>query len=189
MLERYKFPLMQVWNICSKPDATLRYEALLNTFYGKNILKQYIMPLAEMLLLAIFVFTLLYNEFNFASAVVDALFGSFSFVISYGVLTSLIRWISLKWFVKQFDIRNASIMVASLMSVIFVVNLFTVMMPSMFFLKLIYIYIFYLVWVMSEGIVDVAEDNRNMYMVCVSVLVVVLPIALLLSLKMMVPNL
>ena len=189
MLERYKFPLMQVWNVCSKPDTTLRYEALLNTFYGKNVLKQYVLPLAEMLMLVTFVFTLLYGEFNIASAVVNSIFSCFSFVVSYGVLCFLIRWISLHWFVKQLDMRNVSIMVASLMSVTFVINLFTEIMPNMFFFNLFYIYLFYLVWVMSEGVVDVAEDSRNKYMAFVAIVVIVVPIAMLLGLGMMVPNL
>ena len=189
MLERYKFPLMQVWGVCSKPDATLRYEALLNAFYGKNILKEYVLPLAEILLVTTFVFTFLYTEFNLASAIVKALFSCFSFVVSYGALCFLIRWVSLHWFVKQFDVRNVGIMVASLMSVTFVVEVFTAMLPNMFFLKLFYVYLFYLVWVLSEGLVDVAEDNRNKYMVFIALIVIVVPIVVLMLLKMMVPKL
>lgn len=189
MFERYKFSLRQVWNICSKPDATLRYETLLNAFYGKNILKQYIMPQAEMLLCVVFITTLLYSEFNLASAVVSAIFNCFSFVVSYGVSCFLVRWVSLRWFVKQFDVRNVSIMVASLMSVTFVVNLFTALMPNMFFLKLFYVYMFYLVWLMSEGVVDVAEENRNKYMVFIALIVIAMPIIVMIFLKKMVPNL
>lgn len=189
MFERYKFSLRQVWSICSKPDATLRYETLLNAFYGRNILKQYIMPQAEMLLFIVFIASLLYSEFNFASAIVSAIFNCFSFVVSYGVLCFLVRWVSLRWFVKQFDVRNVSIMVASLMSVTFVANLFTALMPNMFFLKLFYVYMFYLVWVMSEGVVDVSEENRNKYMVLIALLVIVVPIVIMLLLKKMVPNL
>ena len=189
MLERYKFPLTQVWNICSKPDATLRYESLLNVFYGKNILKQYIMPQAEILFFVVFLFSLLYSEFNLALALVTAIFNCFSFIVSYGVLCFFVRWVSLKWFVKQFDVRNVSIMVASLMSVTFVVNLFTALMPNMFFLKLFYVYMFYLVWLMSEGVVDVAEENRNKYMVFIALIVIAMPIIVMILLKKMVPNL
>ena len=55
MFERYKYPLKHVWMIASKPDIALSYEALLNTFYGKNILRQYVMPLAEILFVAGFI--------------------------------------------------------------------------------------------------------------------------------------
>ena len=75
------------------------------------------------------------------------------------------------------------------MSVTFVVNLFTALMPNMFFLKLFYVYMFYLVWVMSEGVVDVSEENRNKYMVLIALLVIVVPIVIMLLLKKMVPNL
>ena len=64
ILDRYKFVLHHVWNICSKPDATLRYESLLNTFYGKKILQQFILPLAEILLVVAFLSTLLYFDLN-----------------------------------------------------------------------------------------------------------------------------
>jgi thiosulfate reductase cytochrome b subunit len=42
---------------------------------------------------------------------------------------------------------------------------------------------------MSEGVVDVAEDSRNKYMAFVAIVVIVVPIAMLLGLGMMVPNL
>ena len=80
-------------------------------------------------------------------------------------------------------------MVASLMSVTFIVNFFTALMPNMFFLKLFYLYMFYLVWVMSEGIVDVTEDNRNKYMVFITLIVIAIPIIIMVLLKKMVPNL
>ena len=48
-MDRYKFALQLVWNILSKPDETLRYEALLNKFYGKNVFKHFVMPLDEVL--------------------------------------------------------------------------------------------------------------------------------------------
>ena len=83
LIERYKFPLMQVWNICSKPDVTLRYEALLNAFHGKTVLKQYIMPLAEILMLVCFLTTLIFGDMNLALAVVMSIFRYFSFVISF----------------------------------------------------------------------------------------------------------
>ena len=95
----------------------------------------------------------------------------------------------MKWFVKQFDARSVSMMVATLMSVTFVVNFFSALMPNMFFLKLFYVYLFYLVWVMSEGVVDIVEDSRNKYMVLIALMVIIVPIVLTMSLKMMVPNL
>lgn len=189
MFERYKFPLMQVWNICSKPDVTLRYETLLNIFYGKNILKQYIIPQAEVLLLFTFLSTLLFKEFNLASAVVTSIFDCFSFVVSYGVLCFLVKWVSLRWFVNQLDTRNVSMLVASLMSVSFVVKLLLSLMPNMFFINFFYVYVFYLVWVMSEGVVDIEEEHRNKYMVLIALLVIVVPIVVVALLKKMVPNL
>lgn len=75
------------------------------------------------------------------------------------------------------------------MAVTFVVNLFAALMPNMFFLKLFYVYMFYLVWVMSEGVVDITEDNRNKYMVFIALIVIVIPIIVMVLLKKMVPNL
>lgn len=189
MFERYKFPLVHVWNICSKPDVTLRYEALLNIFHGKNILKQYIVPQAEVLLIVSFISTLLFEEFNLASAIVNSIFDCFSFVVGYGVLCFLVKWVSLRWFVSQLDSRNVSMMVASLMSVSFVVKLLLSLMPNMFFVNFFYVYVFYLVWVMSEGVVDISEENRNKYMVLIALFVIVVPMVIVALLKNMVPNL
>ena len=176
MFERYKFPLKQVWNVCSKPDDTLRYEALLNTFYGKNILRQYVMPLAEVLFVAGFIRFFLFGNQGVATAVVKSIFDYFSFVVSF--------------FNLQCVDRNVSIMVVSLMSVSFVVKLLLSLMPNMFFVNFFYVYIFYLVWAMSEGVVDVPEEQRNKYMVAISVLVIVVPMVIMMLLKkVVVPNL
>ena len=190
MFERYKFPLKQVWNVCSKPDDTLRYEALLNTFYGKNILRQYVMPLAEVLFVAGFIRFFLFGNQGVATAVVKSIFDYFSFVVSYGALFYLIRWVSVRFFNLQCVDRNVSIMVVSLMSVSFVVKLLLSLMPNMFFVNFFYVYIFYLVWAMSEGVVDVLEEQRNKYMVAISVLVIVVPMVIMMLLKkVVVPNL
>ena len=85
--------------IASKPDETLSYEALLNTFYGKNILRQYVMPLAEILFVAGFIRFSLFANQGVATAVVKSIFDYFSFVVSYGVLFYLVRFFFLcaKW--------------------------------------------------------------------------------------------
>ena len=81
-------------------------------------------------------------------------------------------------------------MVVSLMSVSFVVKLLLSLMPNMFFVNFFYIYVFYLVWVMSEGVVDVPEEQRNKYMVVISFLVIVVPMFIVAILKkIVVPNL
>ena len=150
MFERYKIPLMQVWNVCSKPDNTLRYEALLNAFYGKNILRQCILPLAEVLFVAGFIRFFVFGNQDIATAVVKSIFDYLSFVVSYGVLFYLVRWVSVRFFDLQFEERNVSMMVVSLMSVSFVVKLFLSLMPNMFFVNFFYVYILYLVWVASS---------------------------------------
>ena len=190
MFERYKIPLKQVWNVCSKPDNTLRYEALLNAFYGKNILRQYVLPLAEVLFVAGFIRFFVFGNQDIATAVVKSIFDYLSFVVSYGVLFYLVRWVSVRFFDLQFEERNVSMMVMSLMSVSFVVKLFLSLMPNMFFVNFFYVYILYLVWVMTEGVIDVPEDKRNKYMVVISFLVIVVPMLIIVLLKrMVVPNL
>ena len=190
MFERYKIPLKQVWNVCSKPDNTLRYEALLNAFYGRNILRQCILPLAEVLFVAGFIRFFVFGNQDIATAVVKSIFDYLSFVVSYGVLFYLVRWVSVRFFDLQFEERNVSMMVVSLMSVSFVVKLFLSLMPNMFFVNFFYVYILYLVWVMTEGVIDVPEDKRNKYMVVISFLVIVVPMLIIVLLKrMVVPNL
>jgi hypothetical protein len=81
-------------------------------------------------------------------------------------------------------------MVVSLMSVPFVVKLFLSLMPNMFFVNFFYVYVLYLVWVMSEGVVDVPEGQRNKYMVEISLLIIIIPLLIALFMKrMVVPNL
>lgn len=189
LIERYKFPLMQVWNICSKPDATLRYEALLNAFHGKTVLKQYIMPLAEILMLVCFLTTLIFGDMNLALAVVMSIFRYFSFVISFVLLFYVVKWFSLRYYVEEIENRNVSFLVSSLMSLTFAIEASLMIMPNVFFLRMFYLYMFYLVWVMSEGVVDIEEKKRNVYMVLVSVFVIAMPMVILVLLKKMVPNL
>lgn len=188
-IERYKFPLLHVWNICSKPNMTLRYEALLNVFHSKTVLKQYIMPLAEILMMMCFVSKLIFADMNFALAVVMSIFYYFSFVISFVLLFYVLKWFLLRYYVNEIENRNVSFLVSSLMSLTFAIEVSLLMMPNMFFLRMFYLYMFYLVWVMSEGVVDVDEGRRNVYMVFVSFFVIIVPMVIMVLLKKMVPNL
>ena len=83
-MDRYKFALQLVWNILSKPDETLRYEALLNKFYGKNVFKHFVMPLAEVLFVVVFIASLFSFEMNFVTIFVKSFFNVLSFVVAYG---------------------------------------------------------------------------------------------------------
>lgn len=189
ILDRYKFVFSQVWNICSKPDATLSYESLLNTFYGKKMLQHFILPLAEILFVATFVGTIFLSDFNVAVTLVKAIFGFLTFVVSYGLSLLLVRLLTQRFFVSDVNHRNIDFMVSSLMSIVFVVKFFGVLMPDLFFVTFFYLYTFYLVWVMSEGVIDISEDKRNKYMIFVSFIVVFLPAVVGKLLNVLIPNL
>ena len=181
--------LLHVWNICSKPDATLRYESLLNAFYGKKILQQFIFPLAEILLVVAFLSTLLYTELNVASAVVKSIFAYLVFIVSFGGAMLSVRLLMQYRFKIETNSRNIMLMVASLMAVVFVVKFFGYVFPSLFFISLFYLYNFYLVWVMSEGVIDIPEEKRNEYMVLVSFIIVAIPFIIEKLLNLLIPNL
>ncbi len=188
-MDRYKFVLQLVWNIISKPDATLSYDALLNTFYGKNVFKNFVIPLAEILCVVVFISSLFHSEINVAEAIVKSIFNCLSFVVGYGVLFLLVRWITLRYFVDSLSDRNVYLLVGMLMSIVFLVNLFSSLFPNLFFINFLYVYLFYLVWVMSEGVIDIVEEMRNKYMSIVSILVFIIPFIINVLLKQMVPNL
>ena len=189
ILDRYKFALLQVWNVCSKPDSTLRYESLLNTFYGKKILQNFILPLAEILLIVAFVGTFFSSDLNLAVAVVKSIFSYLIFIVSFGFSLLFVRFLIQHVFGVEADERNVTLMVASLMSIIFVVKFFSYILPSFFFVTLFYLYIFYLVWVMSEGVIDISEDKRNKCMVLVSFIIIAVPYIIGKLLNLLIPNL
>ena len=188
-MDRYKFVLQLVWNIISKPDATLSYDALLNTFYRKNVFKNFVIPLAEILCVVVFISSLFHSEINVAEAIVKSIFNCLSFVVGYGVLFLLVRWITLRYFVDSLSDRNVYLLVGMLMSIVFLVNLFSSLFPNLFFINFLYVYLFYLVCVMSEGVIDIVEEMRNKYMSVVSILVFIIPFIINVLLKQMVPNL
>ena len=186
---RYKFALLQVWNICSKPDSTLRYESLLNTFYGKKILQHFILPLAEILLLVAFVGTFFSSDLNLAAAVVKSIFAYLIFIVSFGISLLAVRLLMQYRFDIDADQRNLRLLVSSLMSVVFVVRFFGYIFPNLFFVSLFYLYSFYLVWVMSEGVFDIPEEKRNQYMVLVSFIIIIVPFIAGKLLNLLIPNL
>jgi hypothetical protein len=95
----------------------------------------------------------------------------------------------LRFFVDAIEDRNIAMFVGVLMSLVFSVNVLQALFPNLFFVSFLYIYVFYLVWVMSEGVVDISEDMRNKYMGLVSILVFVIPFVMVKLLNMLVPNL
>jgi hypothetical protein len=70
----------------------LRYEALLNAFYGKNILRQCILPLAEVLFVAGFIRFFVFGNQDIATAVVKSIFDS-AIAASVGILCARWRYI------------------------------------------------------------------------------------------------
>lgn len=189
ILDRYKFALLHLWNICSKPDATLRYESLLNTFYGKKTLQHFILPLAEVLLLVAFLGTFFSSDWNLAAAVVKSIFAYLIFVVSFGVSVLAVRLLLQYKFEIEVDLRNIMFTVASSMTVVFVVKFFAYILPNLFFVSLFYLYCFYLVWAMSEGVIDIPEEKRNNYMVLVSFIIIVVPFVVGKILNLLIPNL
>ncbi len=189
IVNRYKFVFRLVWNILSKPDSSLSYDALLNTFYGKNVFKNFIIPLAEILCIVVFISSLFHSEINVAEAIVKSIFNCLSFVVGYGVLFLLVRWVTLRYFVDSVNDRNFYLLVGMLMSIVFLVNLFLSLFPNLFFVNFLYLYLFYLVWVMSEGVIDITEEMRNKYMCIVSIFVFIVPFIINMLLEQMVPNL
>ena len=95
----------------------------------------------------------------------------------------------MRFFVDAIEDRNIAMFVGVLMSLVFSVNVLQALFPNLFFVSFLYIYVFYLVWVMSEGVVDISEDMRNKYMGLVSILVFVVPFVMGKLLNMLVPNL
>ena len=188
-MDRYKFVLQLVWNILSKPDETLRYEALLNKFYGKSVFKHFVMPLAEVLFVVVFIAALLSFEMNFVTIFVKSFFFVLSFVVAYGALFFLVRWVTLRFFVDSISDRNIAMFVGGLISLVFSVNLLQSIFPNLFFVSFLYVYVFYLVWVMSEGVIDISEEMRNKYMCFISLLVFLTPFVIEKLLMQMVPNL
>jgi hypothetical protein len=155
----------------------------------KNVFKNFIMPLAEILFSVVFITSLLYSEINIAIAIVKSIFNLLSFAVGYGALFLLIRWVTLRFFVDAIEDRNIAMFVGVLMSLVFSVNVLQALFPNLFFVSFLYVYVFYLVWVMSEGVVDITEDNRNKYMVFITLIVIIIPIMVMVLLKKMVPNL
>ena len=138
-MDRYKFALQLVWNILSKPDETLRYEALLNKFYGKNVFKHFVMPLAEVLFVVVFIASLFSFEMNFVTIFVKSFFNVLSFVVAYGTLFFLVRWITLRFFVDSINDRNVAMFVGGLISLVFSVNLLQSIFPNLFFVSFLYV--------------------------------------------------
>lgn len=186
---KYKFAFSFWWNVLTKPASALQYNAVHSRFGGMKVTGDYIMPMSVLAALLCFIGSLLNaGDMHFERAVIKSIFVFISLVLSFYAQYFIVKYVTGRWFVSGLPRWNFAVMTASLMTVTFAVEMVSGLLPDMFFVSFLYVYVLYLVWLLTESVVPVDEALRNKYMVLVSIIDIVIPWLLVKLLRIMIPN-
>lgn len=142
---------------------------------AKQIRTQYILPLIGLTVAASFLFGLLYaRTAMFETAVLRAILTSISLTGGYFV-SNHICFAYLK--AKRPDLTNknqSETLVAYSYTIIFLIELFIIIVPSLFFLRVLYLLIAYVIWEACRAIWQLKEEERgNIVLVFSAVIILV----------------
>lgn len=184
---RFDFHLL--WQIITQPQTTLQYPRLSEYFHTRRIFRHFILPLSIVSSFANLIGTLLtFDEINLESAIVNSIFSFISLILTFYLLYAVIGWLTRNAFNPAVHRWNIEAIVAAIMCVSFTIKIILGLFPSMFFMQFFYIYTFYIVWVASDSIIPINEQQKNRYMIIITFLSIIAPWLVGRLMRLMVPN-
>lgn len=186
-LIRFDFQLL--WLILTRPQITLQYPRLSEYFHRYRIFRNFILPMSIITALVNLIgafFSI--GKINIEGAVINSVFIFISFILTFYALYIIIKWIATNAFNPDTPRWNIEATVAATMSVAFAVKIILSIVPDMFFVQFFYVYTFYIVWVTSDSLIPIPEQQKNRFMIIITLICLITPWIIDRLMRLMVPN-
>lgn len=184
-----RFVILLLWTILTRPQEALQFPRFSEYFHSKNIFRHYVLPLSAIASIANIVGLIVpMGDTSLQSAVINSIFTFITYILSFYLLYIIVLWFTRKWYNHTIHRWNIEALVAAILSVSFAIKILLGLFPSMFFLQFFFIYTFYIVWVATDSLVPVPEQQKNRYLIIVSFISFVTPWAVNKIMHFMVPN-
>lgn len=128
------------------------------------------------------------GKINIEGAVINSVFIFISFILTFYALYIIIKWIATNAFNPDTPRWNIEATVAATMSVAFAVKIILSIVPDMFFVQFFYVYTFYIVWVTSDSLIPIPEQQKNRFMIIITLICLITPWIIDRLMRLMVPN-
>lgn len=160
-----------------------------NPFAGKSMYKGFVLPWCAVVAVLTFFSYCVYAEgFRSEAAVLKPVFAFVSLFASYLLSVSLCKVISRRFLGKDLTGVVAETVMAYAFLPVYVLRVVLCVMPNMFFLKALLLYVLYLLWIFAGDTLNMNERERQIFMFVNGAAVILLPWFVQTVLKMLVPN-
>ena len=184
-----RFDFEVLWLIITRPQETLQYSRLSELFRGKKLFPHFVLPLSVIASIANIVgMPLGFQDTSFETEIIKSIFTFITYTLTYYVLKGFIHWFTAYGFNDKVHHWQTESLTAVILGVTFAVKMLMGLFPSLFFIQFFYVYTFYIVWQCSDTLVPINENQKNRYMVIVTLFSFAMPVAVNFLLRLLVPN-
>ena len=160
-----------------------------NPFVGRSIFKGFVLPWCAAVAAVTLVSYCIYaEEFRSEAAVLKPLFAMVSLLSAYIASVLLCMFTSRRFLGKELDRTVAETVTAYAFLPVFVLRVVLGVMPNMFFLKALLLYVLYMLWVFAGDTLKFGERERQIFMLVNGASVILMPWLVQSVLRMLVPN-
>ena len=151
--------------------------------------RRYAMPLIILITLAVFVGYFINTKSpQLEFAILRSLFTFLSVAAGYIGTVAFCKYSSKRWFHYEITQQQAETIIAYSYTIIFALNIVLAIIPSLFFMKLLYLYTLYLLWHMSGEYIQIEERFRTYFMFVNGIAMILFPYIAKSIFQLLVPN-
>ncbi len=153
------------------------------------IRKQYIYPWIIVCVLIVFLFNMLYaSERSVESGILSVIVASLSMVGGY-FISNILCFLYLKKYRPELASKTeCETIVAYSYTIIILIEILIAIIPSLFFLRVLSMFVGYVVWEGSRAMWLLKEEERGNIVLIFSIIVIFIPIIINRIIHMMLPN-
>lgn len=175
--------------LIKRPDIASESLMTKHPFAGKSIVKEYVMPWCLCISMITFLsYCLFTKHFEIETAVIKSIFEFMVLFSSYFAAVSVCKFMNRSLLHKTVDDETVNVVIAYAFLVLYIMRIVMCIVPYMFYLKVLTLYVFYLLWVMGETVLQFDEKTRQRFMIANGLSIMVLPVIIKFILQRVVPN-
>lgn len=181
--------LIYFWNFLKRPDIIAPTLMETNPFAGKSMLRAYVLPWCAVITAATFVSYIFFTrDFRLETAVIKSLFEFLTFLSSYFAAVAVCKVSNRLIFRREIDKYKCEVIIAYGFLLLYALRIVMCILPHMFFLKVLLLYIFYILWILAEQILKYKDSEKQYFMLVNGASIIVFPYLIEKILFLLTPN-
>jgi len=188
----YKNLFTHLWHVVRYP-ATIWNEATDSTDAQKKHLTDFFYPLVGLASFAAFISCFFDGDLTFKQQVTQGIQHFIvSFVSLFGGLflsAKLLDWSFVRWFAQPSRFAKAELLIVYAQAPVLAVSVLTNLIPELFFLKLLFLYVFAIVWEAAINFYEIPPALQGRFTLVAGAVILISPQLIEIVLKLLLPGL